>query len=66
MAGEPTNGSTDKTVPYKVGIPVFVMAGMSFVGWILLILFGGVGLSALPIDLIIEFNNRPEQRSISD
>lgn len=31
---------------------VYVMALMSFIGWCLLVLFGGVGLFALPIDAI--------------
>lgn len=32
---------------------------MSFIGWFFLGIFGGVGLAALPIDLILEFKNRP-------
>jgi len=32
---------------------------MAFIGWFLFVLFGGVGLSALPMDLIEEFRNRP-------
>jgi LMBR1 domain-containing protein 1 len=35
------------------------MGSMAFFGWFLLLLFGGVGISALPIDLIYEFMNRP-------
>jgi LMBR1 domain-containing protein 1 len=38
------------------------MALMSFVGWLLLILFGGVGLFALPIDWINDFRRRPRPR----
>lgn len=37
------------------------MAFMSFFGYVLFVLFGGVGLSALPIDLIKEFINRPKK-----
>lgn len=36
------------------------MAIMSFVGWILLIIFGGVGLFALPVDMFFDFLNRPK------
>jgi LMBR1 domain-containing protein 1 len=36
---------------------------MSFVGWFLFVLFAGVGLSALPIDLLVAFKNRPIKRS---
>jgi LMBR1 domain-containing protein 1 len=38
------------------------MAIMSFFGWIFLILFGGVGLFALPIDMINDFRKRPKPR----
>lgn len=38
------------------------MAIMSFMGWILLILFGGVGLYGLPIDLINQYRRRPRAR----
>jgi LMBR1 domain-containing protein 1 len=36
------------------------MGAMAFVGWWLLLLFGGLGLSALPMDLIREFIDRPK------
>jgi LMBR1 domain-containing protein 1 len=36
------------------------MAFMSFFGYIFLVVFGGVGIPALPIDLINEFINRPK------
>lgn len=41
---------------------VYCMAIMSFVGWILLVLFGGVGLFALPIDWFNDFRRRPKPR----
>lgn len=41
---------------------VYTMSMMAFVGWILLILFGGVGMFALPIDWINEWRNRPRPR----
>lgn len=41
---------------------VYSMAIMSFIGWILLILFGGVGLFALPVDWINDFRKRPKPR----
>lgn len=31
-----------------------------FIGWILFSIFGGIGLAALPIDLIQEFQHRPK------
>ena len=33
------------------------MGSMAFFGWFLLLLFGGVGISALPIDLIYLVEN---------
>lgn len=38
------------------------MAFTSFIGNWLFVLFAGVGLYALPIDLILEFVNRPKLR----
>jgi len=35
---------------------------MSFFGWIFVVLFGGVGLFALPIDMINQFRHRPKAR----
>jgi len=35
---------------------------MSFFGWIFVVLFGGVGLFALPIDTINYFRHRPKAR----
>ena len=36
------------------------MGFLSFFGYFFFVLFGGVGLPALPIDLILEFVNRPK------
>ena len=36
----------------QLSFPVFVMALMSFVGWILFVFFGGLGLVGIPIDSI--------------
>lgn len=42
------------------------MAFTSFIGNWLFVLFAGVGLFALPIDLILEFVNRPKHRKSGD
>lgn len=42
------------------------MGFMAFIGWFLLVLFGGVGLTALPIDLISEYANRPKMIKSAD
>jgi len=45
---------------------VYVIAIMSFFGWIFVVLFGGVGLFALPIDMINEFRHRPKARKTDE
>ena len=35
---------------------------MSFFGWIFVVLFGGVGLFSLPIDMINQFRHRPRAK----
>lgn len=52
-----SNESTFLTI--TVSFPIYVIALASFLGWWLLILFLGAGLSALPVDLINEFRFRP-------
>lgn len=43
----------------KVSIAVFIIAAFSFIGWFFFVIFGGVGLSALPMDFIHSFTRRP-------
>ena len=54
---------TQDKVSIDVSFPIYIMALLSFIGWIFLVFFGGLGLSALPLDLIMEFVNRPILRS---
>ena len=39
--------------------PVYILAMLSFFGWFLMIAFAGVGLFALPMDLINDWRFRP-------
>jgi len=39
------------------------MAFFSFIGWVLLVFFGGMGLFAIPWDLVETYRNRPIKRS---
>eukprot|EP00744_Colponema_vietnamica_P002374 GILI01003739.1.p1 GENE.GILI01003739.1~~GILI01003739.1.p1 ORF type:complete len:498 (-),score=132.07 GILI01003739.1:274-1767(-) len=55
--------SIDLLIP--VSFPVYVMAFISFVGWFLFIAFGGIGLSALPMDLIRDFLGRPKRMDLN-
>jgi LMBR1 domain-containing protein 1 len=51
--------STSEQLNITVSFPIYVIALASWIGWWLLILFLGAGLSALPVDLINEFRFRP-------
>lgn len=45
---------------------VYIVAILSFFGWIFVVLFGGVGMSALPIDMINDFRKRPKLRKTAE
>eukprot|EP00921_Rhytidocystis_pertsovi_P002049 GHVQ01003514.1.p1 GENE.GHVQ01003514.1~~GHVQ01003514.1.p1 ORF type:complete len:609 (+),score=67.61 GHVQ01003514.1:86-1828(+) len=59
MTRDPTK-SIDVHKEITVGFSTFLMASMVFVGWWFFVLFGGIGLSALPLDLIVDFIDRPK------
>ena len=44
----------------SVTIPVYIVALVAFIGWFLFVLFAGVGLVALPMDLLTEYATRPQ------
>lgn len=56
----PTVTTTSLTT--EVSLAVYIIAIMSFFGWIFVVIFGGVGLFALPMDLINDFRHRPKPR----
>ena len=43
----------------QVSVPTFFANLMAWVGWFLFALFGGIGIAALPLDLILAYVNRP-------
>ena len=45
---------------YKMYVVMYMFLCMSLAGWVLLAIFGGVGLLSLPVDLISSFINRPK------
>ena len=57
-----TQAEVEKDLVLEASFAVYVIAIMSFFGWIFLVLFGGVGLFALPLDLVNEFRMRPQAR----
>ena len=51
--------SISATVNMKVSFPVYAMAMLGFVGWFLFVIFAGIGLASLPVDLICAYVYRP-------
>jgi len=47
------------TVALSVNASVFFAGLMAWLGWFLFALFGGIGLAALPLDLILAYLDRP-------
>jgi hypothetical protein len=49
----------DTSLTLEVSFPIYIVALFAFIGWWFFVIYAGVGLPALPIDLILEFLNRP-------
>lgn len=47
-------------VAMDVSFVIYLVAMISFVGWFAFVLFGGIGMVALPMDLILGFIYRPK------
>jgi LMBR1 domain-containing protein 1 len=60
LASRPTNLKYE-TLTMPVSIPTFLSGFMAFFGWFFFALFGGIGLAAVPLDLILGFINRPRR-----
>ncbi len=46
-----------------VSFVVYMIAFFTWIGWIFFILFGGLGLFAIPLDFIYAFTQRPKKRT---
>eukprot|EP01086_Lenisia_limosa_P008647 TRINITY_DN3061_c0_g1_i2.p1 TRINITY_DN3061_c0_g1~~TRINITY_DN3061_c0_g1_i2.p1 ORF type:complete len:412 (+),score=82.19 TRINITY_DN3061_c0_g1_i2:134-1369(+) len=44
---------------YEVQFQIYLIAVLGIFGWFLFVLFGGIGLFALPMDMINQFRQRP-------
>lgn len=53
-------------VTYTVPPFLFPVIFLEFLGWFLFFIFGGIGLSALPMDMIIDYFYRPRPRSAKE
>jgi LMBR1 domain-containing protein 1 len=56
----------DAHLEIPVTFPVYTMGLASWVGWFLFVLFAGVGLAALPIDLFHDFKFRPRRLPLDE
>ena len=61
-----TQGTEETSLELTVSVIIYMIAFLSFIGWFLFGIFGGVGLSALPIDLVLSWQNRPILRPAKD
>jgi LMBR1 domain-containing protein 1 len=52
--------STTETMTLKIDVSTFYAGLMAWLGWFLFAVFGGIGISALPLDFILAFKNRPK------
>jgi len=53
------DGPVQEELVLKVSVGTFYAGLMAWLGWFLFAVFGGVGLSAVPLDLILAYKNRP-------
>jgi LMBR1 domain-containing protein 1 len=59
-------GFTPAVLTIGVTPVVYVVAMITFLGWFLFVVFGGIGLAALPLDLFSEYANRPVPMNLED
>ncbi|MBS1889864.1 MAG: LMBR1 domain-containing protein [Actinobacteria bacterium] len=57
---------TETTMSLSIAIPYYITGLMVFFGYLVLICCGGCGLTALPLDLILQFRMRPRWRRTSE
>ena len=47
----------------NVSFPIFLIAFMSFISWLLFCIFGGIGIPSIPLDLFYDYCTRPKKRT---
>ena len=60
-ACDATGGVTTEEWEVRTTFPVYVIAMSSIAAWFLLMVFGGVGMAAIPIDLLKAYVGRPRK-----
>jgi LMBR1 domain-containing protein 1 len=68
MPAELTSGTITQTVLdnrviYQVPPYLFMIVFLIFIGWFLFVVFAGIGITALPMDWILDYFYRPQPRS---
>ena len=56
----------NSSITINVSFYIFSLALISFLSWILLTIYGGIGLASTPMDLLIEYRSKPECLSKDD
>jgi len=59
----PAYKATEINIEFRVSAILFIVTLFSFVGFLFLIVFGGIGMTALPFDLVLDFVHRPRRIS---
>jgi len=52
-------GGSLQYITFPVSVIMFLITLLSVVGWVIFVVFGGIGLIALPVELINSFRERP-------
>ncbi|KAI8927660.1 hypothetical protein BC831DRAFT_451739 [Entophlyctis helioformis] len=60
LVSSPICCSLSATNQVVVSIGVFIVAIVTLLGWVIFAAFGGVGMAAMPYDLLQEFQHRPK------
>lgn len=50
-----------ETIVLELAVADFYAGLMAWLGWFLFAIFGGIGMAALPLDLILKFTQRPKR-----
>lgn len=59
-------GGSSGTLSIQVSLVIYIIAMIAFIGYFLLMLFGGIGLIALPLDMLAGYANRPKRLEPSE
>lgn len=56
----------NNTLDFSINYVLYIISILAFIGMFLFTIFGGIGLAALPMDLINGFRNRPKRIKLSE